>query len=203
MIDQLTARYEAEKKRIEENRSLAWSSMELVETFGEIEMKPMSVRAWVDLRASGNSFIVGGETSFDGIFAYVWRNCGKYTTKRGLLSVWHKWRLERKLKKTDLLDCLNAIDSHLQQAFDEVPETSSDGGYSRSSAIPGVDSITSAIDEVAARYGRDPESVLDWPISRLFGLQKAMRAATIPNYKPLAPKSIRDISGKILEAING
>lgn len=203
MIDHLTAEYNAEKARIERNRLLLWSSAKVQVRFGKLSMLPLTLRAWTDLRASGNAFFGDADPTFDDVFAYVWRNCEEYTPNRSIGTFFTKWRIKRRLSKADFLDCFEAINLHMQQAFDEVPETASNGGYSRSSAIEGVDPITCAIDELAHRYGENPRNVADWPLAVFFSLQKATRVATIPKYKPLAPAGIRRISGKILEAING
>ena len=65
-----------------------------------------------------------------------------------------------------------------------------------------IDGIVGAIDEVAARYGQNPTTVLNWPMNRIFQLQKAMRLATIPDYKLSEPKLIKMIKNEILKELN-
>ena len=76
------------------------------------------------------------------------------------------------------------------------------GGFSRSNKFDDFDGLVGVIDEVAHRYGQDPYWVMDWPLSRIFQLQRALRIATIPDYKLQEPESIRAIKREILKELN-
>lgn len=200
-MQDLSQRYEEETQRIELARALAWSSRPVESTFGPFRFVPLTIRAWVDLKAAQNAFICGTIPDATDIESYVWRNSKRYSAKRSLRTWLIKARIRRKVKKLDAIAMIDAIHEHLTEAFDELPETAA-SGYSRTNGVDAVDGTTCAIDEVASRYGRDPMEVIDWPVSRVFSMQKAMRVATIPKYKPLAPRAIREINSRILESLN-
>ena len=68
--------------------------------------------------------------------------------------------------------------------------------------MPAIEGIVGAIDEVAARYGQNPQDVLSWSMNRIFQLQKAIRLATIPDYKLAEPGLVKMIKQEILTEIN-
>ena len=93
---------------------------------------------------------------------------------------------------------------HINQAFEELPQSVNSKGnsFGWSNTLEAIDGIVGAIDEVAARYGQNPTTVLNWPMNRIFQLQKAMRLATIPDYKLSEPKLIKMIKNEILKELN-
>lgn len=195
--------YENERQRLLEARTLSWSSGGCISSFNGLRVLPLTMRAWVDLRASQNGFICDAETRTESdAFAYIWRNCESYSVKRSIRSFCGKRAVEKALKKASKADITEFIENHIEEAFAEFPETAEKGGFSRSCTIPPVEGCCAAADELAARYGCLPSEIMDWPLIEVFQCQKASRMATIPEYKPLEPYRIRKISSAILEAQN-
>ena len=99
---------------------------------------------------------------------------------------------------------LKIVYEHINAAFEEMPESIKikSQTVSRKNTIQEIEGIIGAIDEVAARYGQNPATVLNWSMNRIFQLQKAIRLATIPNYKLAEPRLIKMIKQEILEELN-
>lgn len=200
-IKTLSQLYEEEQSRIIENRLLAWSSVGNGDLIG-IEVNPLTVQAWIDLKVSGNAYITGDEPTEKDAIAYVWRSCIHFTNTRDKVTLKAKDEVIEAVENAGI-ELGEQIARHLNEAFDEAPESfAKGGGSSISSGIPACEGLVYAIDEVSARYGQSPESVLQWPLTRVFQLQKAMRIATIPEYKLLQPARLRHITGLILEEVN-
>ena len=80
-----------------------------------------------------------------------------------------------------------------------MPEAAN-GSNTRNFKIAEVEGIVTALDEIGARYGMHPQMVAKMPMRQIFALQKSIRLSTIPNYKILEPKVLRDIKSKHLRA---
>jgi hypothetical protein len=160
------------------------------------------MQAWVDLRSTKNGFFLGEDVTDHDIFAYIWRNHVNFSNEQTFKTWRNKRRVEKFCNKLDRSEKIELIFDHIEEAFLEFPETGSKGGYSRSNALDPVEGCCSAADELAARYGCDPDKVMQWSLCRIFQLQKASRMATIAEYKPLEPQSLRDATSRILEAQN-
>ena len=93
---------------------------------------------------------------------------------------------------------------HLDFAFQELADSKNSNKSSsyENKTIKDVDHMILAIDEVAARYGQNPMDLFEWPISQVLQFQKALRIATIPDYKLQEPSKIRNIKSQILTEIN-
>lgn len=200
MIDKLAQQLEETKARIIEDRLLAWSSVGLSGSIAGVEVRPLTARAWIDLRLAGNPVVTTGNIEATDIYNYIWRNSHRYCTGRRVKRL--KRAIMKAVKKSDDFEVYSQVLDHLRAAFSETPKACTKGGVSRSNVIEAVEGIVGAIDEVAHRYGQDPEAVCDWPLSRIFQLQKAMRLATVPDYKLLEPDSIRSIKREILINLN-
>ena len=204
MIDHLIAEYNEESARITQERLLAWSSASVCQSICGVEMEPLTARAWVDLRLAENAFVIGGVPTTQDVCAYYWRNSAQYAAKRTHLTEKAQEALGATLGKQDLENVILAAYEHSRAAFEEIPvSTGTNGGkVSRNNGLPAVEGIVCAVDEVAHRYGRDPADVLDWPLNRIFQLQKAIRIATIENYKLAQPESLMNLRREYLTELN-
>ena len=201
MID-LNREYTQETERIQTARDLLWSSLPAVQPYGRFNLVPLSLRGWIDLRVTGNAFLSGTVPTSEDIEAYAWRNSVHFTASKNLISWMRKALIRRVVKNGNFLEMVIELHDHLRDAFEEAPHTADNGGISRTSGMQPVDSTTAAIDEIASRYGLAPVAVIDYPMARIFGLQKAIRQATVPDYKPVLPEAIRSLNSKILEELN-
>ena len=202
-INQLSEHYTAERERIIEARLMSWSSVYSVSSVLGISIHPLTMLAWVDLKVSGNAFVNATEPSEPDVFAYLWRNSTAYDSRRTVSSWWAKRRVRRAIRRSDLVEVLTAVYDHVAEAFDESPQTATKGsGVQRSNKMPAIEGCISATDELASRYGCTPDTICKWPMSKIFQCQKAARIATVPEYDPLEPESLRKISSAILEKLN-
>lgn len=197
----LNAEYEAAKQRIEDLRSVSWSSGYKDYNICGIKVKPLTVQAWIDLRAIKNPILDSSVNlvKYQDIANYLWRNSVHYSSKRTLLSDWRYWKIERTVKKCDVS---SSVLEHIEDAFEECPNEVSDRSYFRSNGVPKIDDITFAISEIAHHYGQMPHNITNIPMLHLFQLQKAVRLSTIPGYKLAEPNRIHKINSQILERLN-
>jgi len=204
MIDQLAEDLEFAKNKILENRLLAWSSISNKNKNNKILLLPLTGKAWVDLQIIQNKFVCGGIPTDEDVMQYLWRNSEKYTSKSSWRSNKAKKNIGYIFGKSKPGHYLKVVYKHVSEAFQELPKNISQqsNSFSRSNKIDAVSGIVSAIDEVAARYGQNPTNVLTWPLNRVFQLQKAIRIATIPNYKLAEPEIIKTIKKEIIKELN-
>ena len=168
MIEELKQKLAEETQKILQNRLLAWSTgCDEFDLMG-ISLRPLTGRAWIDLRLIENALVCQGEITDDEIMAYIWRNSKKYSFKKSR-------KAEKEKKKIGFLyqkfnsEILALVFEHLDFAFQEVQASSQSGNsisYSNQ-IIEDVDHMIKAVDEVAARYGQNPIEVLDWPINQI------------------------------------
>lgn len=203
MINELTAEYNAEAARIELTRLATWSSLAMQTEIAGIAARPLTLQAWIDLKAAGNALVSGEEPTAGDLIAYIWRNHPLYATaaSRGAK------RIQKAITKAvitqDPMDVIASIFEHIDEAFGESPENANaKAGNARYSGFPAVMGGVYAIDEIANRYGMHPHEVLAMPLTQIYQLQKVIRHCTVPNYKPAQPDTLRRLSGKILEAMN-
>jgi len=204
MIDELTKELEAAKAKIAANRLLAWSSDNGARNFGKLTLIPLTVKAWVDLKLVGNAVVCGSEPVDQDVLEYLWRNSEKYDANSCAASEKYKRKIGFLFNKSDPSQLLELVYSHINDAFAEMPICAnvSKQLFSRDNRVVPIDSIVAAIDEVSSRYGQNPANVLSWPLNRVFQLQKAIRIATIPNYKLAESHLIKSIKQKILTELN-
>lgn len=203
MLDELKKDLDAAIDKIAENRLLAWSSGAEAIFNDKINLKPLTAKAWVDLKLVGNAFIIGGKPSDQDVLEYIWRNHPNYTSEKTAESEKIKRKIGYIFSKTDAKELLDAVYDHINDAFAEMPVgINTKSGFLRNNTIQPIEGMIGAIDEVAARYGQNPIDVLTYPLNRIFQLQKAIRIATIPDYKLAEPTLIRTIKQEILTEIN-
>jgi len=204
MIEELAQNLEFAKAKILKNRLLAWCSDEGETVVDEITLLPLTAKAWVDLKVVGNKFVGKGEPTNNDVMQYLWRNSDKYNKNTDRKTNKAKQRIGYLFSKSNPGEYLKIVYGHINEAFEELPQGMSKKGNSLTfeDKMEAIDGIIGAIDEVAARYGQNPTTVLDWPMSRIFQLQKAIRLATIPDYKLAEPKLIKMIKNEILKELN-
>ena len=204
MIDQLTKDLEFAKDKILQNRLLSWSSVSEENTKDKIALLQLTGKAWVDLQLVNNKFVAGGIPTDEDVLQYLWRNCVSYNAKSNRKTYKAKKNIGYIFGKAQSGYYTNIVYKHVSAAFEELPKgiKVQSSRFSRSNQMEAVSGIVSAIDEVAARYGQNPLHVLTWPLNRIFQLQKAIRVATIPDYKLAEPEVVRLIKKEILQQIN-
>ena len=201
----IAEKYQAERERLELNRTLDWStfSREFV-AVGE-SLNPMTVQVWFDLLACKSPILGAEGLTTESVVDYIWRNCKRHTRKawlKGWRLFWIQWRVERALKNEAKADALlTVIFDHTKEAFDEFP--SSSGAATRQvNSMPSASGEAAMLDEIAHRYGINPVEVLKMPLRRAFALQRTIRVMTIPDYKLLEPDSLRAIKSEYLTSLN-
>lgn len=203
MINKLSEDLKEATARIAQNRLLAWSSDSGITKQDKIALKPLTAKAWVDLNLIDNAIALGADPSEQDLIDYIWRNCSEYNPKQCAASEKAKRRIGYAYGKSNKEALAKLVFDHVNNAFSEMPETiNTKSGFSRDNKMSPIAGIVGAIDEVAARYGQNPADVLTWPLNRIFQLQKAMRLATIPDYKLAEPKLIKLIKQEILQELN-
>ena len=204
MIDELSADLEEAKARIIENRLLAWCSGNAIDTVGKLDLVPLTGKAWVDLKLVGNKIICEGGATDDDVLEYLWRNSKDYNPDSTAKTEKAKKSIGYLFGKSEKGELMKIAYRHLNDAFIEMPEKISKGSktFSRNNTMPAIEGMIGAIDEVAARYGQNPADVLSWSMNRVFQLQKAIRLATIPDYRLAEPRLIKMIKQEILEELN-
>jgi hypothetical protein len=204
MIDELSLDLKKAKAKIYKNRLLAWCSNEGESSVDKITLLPLTAKAWVDLNVIDNKFICGGDPANNDIMEYLWRNSDKYNSKSSRKTNKAKKQIGYLFAQSQPGELKKLVYEHIYAAFEEFPQSNNIKGETvkRKNTIAEIDGIVGIIDEVAARYGQNPSSVLNWSMNRIFQLQKAIRLATIPNYKLAEPKLIKMIKQEILEELN-
>ena len=202
-INELSQQYTDERERIIAARLLSWSSVYSNFSVFGIMIRPLTMRAWIDLKASGNAFVSEVEPELSDVFAYLWRSSTSYDSNRTVRAWRAKRRISNTLRKADLVGILTAVYGHVGEAFAESPQTAVSGNaVVRNNRMPAIEGCVSATDELASRYGCTPDDICEWPMSKIFQCQKAARLATVPEYAPLEPDSLRRMSSAILQKLN-
>lgn len=204
MINELADDLREAEARIVENRLLAWSSDAGEETIGKMSLVPFTAKAWVDLKLVGNKMVCDGKPTDDDVLEYLWRNSKHYGPEANAKTQKAKKAIGYLFGKSKDNELQMIAYRHLNDAFAEIPECVNSGSnsFSRENKMPAIEGIVGAIDEVAARYGQNPQDVLSWSMNRIFQLQKAIRLATIPDYKLAEPGLVKMIKQEILTEIN-
>lgn len=202
----IAEKYQAERERIENNRRIDWSSFGFEYIAAGEKMRPMTLQVWFDLMALKSPILSADEITEASVVDYIWRNSVRNKGFQ-LIRDFRLFRLERRvanaLKDDDEADALlTVIYDHAKEAFEEMPVSSGGHGYTRTNALAGVSGETSMVDEIAHRYGQNPQEVLQWPLRKVFNLMKAMRFSTVPNCKFLEPESLRAIKSEYLNSLN-
>lgn len=198
--------YRKERKKLELNRSLDWSTFGVEhKVAGEI-LKPMTVQVWFDLLAMQSPLISSELPTLEAIIDYIWRN-SKKKTSNPLLKQWRLWMIERRvakdLKKKDTAEALiEVVLDHINTSLNEFPSSVSSARQSRTNSVSMYSGDASMIDEIASRYSMHPDEVLNLPLRKAFSLQRVIRVTTIPDYKMLEPESLRAIKTKHLQQLN-
>ena len=201
MIDKLAQKYRDESARIREARLVAWCSTSDSLSICGVECGPLTARAWVDLSLESNLILEGGEPTRGDVCAYIYRSSKHYIIGNARkVKKAHK-RIIKAYMRTHSIIALAECYQHLADAFQEIPRTQSMSN-SINNRFPDIEGIVASVDEVAARYGTSPDEVMDWPLNRIFQLQKAARLATIPEYKLRQPESLLEIRREFLNVKN-
>jgi hypothetical protein len=201
----IAEKYQAERERLQLNRTLDWSTFSREFIAAGETLKPMTVQVWFDLLAIKSPILSAEGLTAEAVTDYVWRNCKRHT-RRIWLKEWRLYWLQRRIEKAidDEAECealLNVIFDHVKDAFDEFP--SSSGASTRQvNSMSGTSGEAAMLDEIAHRYGMNPQDVLKMPLRRAFALQRTIRLATIPEYKLLEPDSLRAIKSEYLNSLN-
>ena len=203
MIDELYKDLKLAEERIVENRLLAWIPNCSTKDCNGLELKPLTARAWIELKLVKNKFVTSGNAQATDAMEYIWRNCIDYSPQKTANTEKLKKKIGYMFSRSDDDEILNVVYRHINDAFAELPKSQNTSkSFSRSNKMPEVEGIIGAVDEVAARYGQNPFDILGWPLNRVFQLQKAIRVATIPNYKLAEPQLIKIIKQEILTLLN-
>ena len=203
MIEELIKNLEEESEKIIQNRLLSWSTKFNQFEFKGIALKPLNFSAWIDLRIIKNTLLCEGEINNDAFMEYIWRCSENYSPLKNRKSKKEKIKIGFIFEKfTD--EAVEMVFDHLDFAFQELADSKNSNKSSsyENKTIKDVDHMILAIDEVAARYGQNPMDLFEWPISQVLQFQKALRIATIPDYKLQEPSKIRNIKSQILTEIN-
>ena len=202
----IAEKYQAERERLELNRTLDWSTFSREFIAAGETLVPMTVQVWFDLLAVKSPILSAEGLTAEAVTDYIWRNCKRHTR-----NVWRKeWRLywlQRRVEKAidDEKECdalLTVVFDHVKEAFDEFPSTAAGATTRQVNSMPGASGEASMLDEIAHRYGINPQEVLKMPLRRAFALQRTIRLATIPEYKLLEPDSLRAIKSEYLTNLN-
>lgn len=191
-------KYQEKKAEIERSRLWAFSSQCLFANICGLKAYHLTAEMWIDLQCKDNGMLTGNPSE-EALRQYLQRVSVKFplnSLQKALLEfkLWLTFRSEEKAVKL-----IKAVLSHIDCAFDEMPETASNS-QTKSFKIAEVEGIVTALDEIGARYGLHPQEVARMPLRQIFALQKAARLSTIPNYKILEPKVLRDIKSEHLKA---
>ena len=202
----IAEKYTAERNRLEQNRSLDWSSYKREFTAAGELLQPLTVQNWFDLTLAQSAVITGDALTVDSVIDYIWRNSARHTGNR-YLKEWRLYFLQRRVEKAfnaedSAAALIKVIFEHVKEAFDEFPQAMSGGESGAKNAMPAVTGEAQMLDEIAHRYGMRPQDVLQMPLRQAFALQRTIRLATIPEYKLLEPQSLRTIKSEYLQGLN-
>ena len=193
--------YIEERGRVSRNRKRVFSSIGNADTIAGFEVRPLTARAYLDLELVDNDML-NGDASDTGIKQYIFRNHVSYPLGR-IRKFFVESRIEKLLRVEDSeMELVKGIFQHVSDAFTEMPQSAGDGSFHRSNKLGAVDGMVGSIHEVAAYHGQSSDKVADYPLCKIFAIQKAGRMATVPNYKVLEPKSLRDIKTLHLNNLN-
>lgn len=202
MIDQLAERYREEEKRLKTVRLLSWCSVSRDINLVGVDCDLLTPRAVVDLNLAGNKILCGGVPTVADSAAYIWRVSKAYLTGNGWRAKKRQKKVIWKVYKAGPLKSVTAAYDHMAEPFCEMPRSGSVSKRSEKDRFPDIDGMVGAVEECAARYGQDPAIVFDWPLIRVFQLQKALRLATIPDYKLRQPETLMEIRREFLKNLS-
>ena len=202
MIDELAKAYRDEESRLRKARLAAWCSVGNEVEVAGILCRPLTARAYIDLQLADCPFATGEDPTIADAAVYIWRNSTKYRAGDDWRTLRAREKCIKRVAKANDIDVISGAYEHLVAAFEEMPRSVSTAGSGQDNRFPDVEGIVSAIDEVAARYGTSPDEVVDWPMNRIFQLQKSSRVATIPDYKLRQPESLMRLRREYLTEIN-
>lgn len=202
---QTAQKYEHERKRLELNRALDWSSFKPQFIIIGEHLNPMTVGVWFDLLAIKSPLLYSDDPTVESVVDYIWRNkktrienkCLK-EIKLFLLDA----KVRRCLKSDDADIFIDAINEHINYSLDEFPEDMGKESSKKNNSMSQVSANALMLDEIANRYSMNPEEVLKMPLRRAFSLQRIIRTNTIPDYKALEPASLRKIKSEYLKELN-
>lgn len=202
----IAEQYTSERERLELNRSLDWSTYSRTYKAAGETLKPLTVQSWFDLLAVKSPMLTGAGLTVESIVDYIWR-CSRRHTSNVLLKEWRLWwihsRVNKCLDTTEGAEALmGVLNRHIGDAFDEYPEQMQSGNVSNRTAMSNACGEAYLVDELAHRYGVNPEIVLKWDLRKAFQLQKVIRTVTNPEYKTLEPRSLLNIKSDFLKQQN-
>jgi hypothetical protein len=203
MIDELTSQYNAETERLELLRLATWSSVAMQADILGLPCRPLTLQAWIDLKAARNAVFMAAVPSIGDLSAYIWRNHEGYAPRYDVDTRRIQEDITQAIKSAGDVETAAEVIEHFNDAFSETPEdTNPKASQSRSMGFPAIMDAVAVIDEIGNRYGMRPAEVLTMPMAQIFHLQKVIRAKTIEGYKPAQPETLRRLSGRILEEMN-
>jgi len=202
----IVEQYQAERDRLELNRSLDWATYRQDYIVAGETLVPMTVGVWFDMLAIKSPMIYSDEPTLPSIVDYIWKNSTRFTENKWL-SEWRLFWLQRRVIKTlrnkdEAPALISVLCEHVKTSLDEFPSDASGATNKHSNSLPVVSGEASMIDELASRYSIHPEDILKMPLRRAFSLQRTIRLSTIPGYKLLEPDSLRAIKSKYLQSLN-
>ena len=198
--------YEKERRNLEINRSLDWSTIRKRFIVANEELAPMTVQVWFDLLLLKSPVVSNQEITVESVVDYVWRNSLRYTEKK-ILKEWRLFWLQRRIlkalnKKESSEQLVKVVCEHIKESFDEFPESIDGSMAAGFNTMPTVSGEAAMLDEIASRYGINPLEVLKIPLRRAFALQRTMRTSQNPDYRLLEPASLREIKSQYLNNLN-
>lgn len=198
--------YQAERDRLELNRSLDWSTFPQEYIVAGEVLQPMTVQVWFDLLALKSPMLFDQTPSITSIIDYIWRNSKKNTTQP-ILKTWRLYWIERRVVKSLLntkesIQLISVLCDHLKYSLDEFPAGCGGETSKKTNTMSITSGASSMVDEIASRYSIDPEKILSMTLRKAFSLQRVIRLTTIPDYKVLEAESLRAIKSKYLQELN-
>lgn len=198
--------YTEERKNLELNRALDWSTYYAEYIIAGEPLLPMTVQVWFDLLAIKSPVLHSQDPTVESVVDYLWKN-SKRKTENKLLKEWRLFWLHRRILKslnneTDALELIEALGQHIKTALDEFPSDCNNATSKKRNTMSPVSGEASMVDELAQRYSIHPDEVLQMTLRRAFSLQRVIRSATIPGYKLLEPDSLRQLKSNYLKQIN-
>lgn len=198
--------YTEERKNLELNRVLDWSTYSAEYIIAGEPLLPMTVQVWFDLLAIKSPVLHSKDPTVASVVDYIWKN-SKRKTENKLLKEWRLFWLQRRILKslnheTEGDELIQAVDQHIKIALDEFPVDSNNSTSKKRNTMSPVSGEASMVDELAQRYSIHPDEVLQMTLRRAFSLQRVIRSTTIPGYKLLEPDSLRQMKSNYLKQIN-
>lgn len=175
-----------EQERIRDRRLSVWTSGGLIEHVCDgLDLKPLTFQAAIDLCYAKNRLLLGGDLNPEQCVLYVWRNSTQYKIDNNDALA----RIITACKTLSVNRLVSVCQQHVASAFFEVPAK----GSSSTSDLEAVEPLIAIVEDLAARYGVDPQKVLNWDIAKGFALQRAAYIRTIPDYQAPIPKNLFDL----------